>query len=64
MIIFKLIYWFLVENTYCRVKGHRFTVVKDIKITDPNIPFDGVQILKCNNCKRSKMAWYINTKDK
>ena len=63
MSVLKLIYWILVENIWCRINGHRFIVVKDIKISDPTIPFDGVQILNCTHCKKSKMAWYINTKE-
>ena len=64
MNLIKIIYWNIIEIIWCRIKGHKLNVVKDIKIKDPTIPFDGVQILECEHCKRTKLAWYIKTKDK
>lgn len=63
MNLIKIIYWIIIENIWCRIKGHKFNIVKNIKINDVGIPFDGVQILECKHCHRSKMAWYINTKE-
>lgn len=63
MTIFKVICWFLIENIWCRVNGHHFVLTKDIKINNINVPFDGVQILTCKHCKKTKMMWYINTND-
>ena len=51
MNLIKIIYWNIIERVWCKIK-------------DPTIPFDGVQILECEHCKRTKLAWYIKTKDK
>ena len=58
MIGLKVIIWYLLENTICRFFGHSYFVSKTIKSKDPNSQFEGVLVLECKYCKKTKMAWY------
>lgn len=50
----------MVEMFYCETQGHKFIVVKDVHFKNKHVPYDGVKILVCKRCKRTKMMWYIN----
>lgn len=49
----------IIEKTYCNYKGHNYKVIKDINFKyKKNTKWNGVKILKCQNCNKTKMIWY------
>ena len=54
-----LVYDKFIEIIYCYNIGHKFELVRDIKFSkDKNIRWNGVKIVKCKNCHRTKLIWY------